>query len=155
MNFHEHFLEVFNFGTSLGRLVRLIWLIGFVGLVRLLPGLCLVHGHADVESCDHLGPDVCAGGAEEGHVAGLEVEAGEVCQLLQHLTGLGLVRLAWLVGLTGLVGFVGLNTQMKQKKSMLMSFTFCAATKARHATNTNLFILVIDFFLKRSNNLTV
>ena len=110
MYFHEHFLEVFNFGTSLGRLVRLIWLIRLVGLVRLLPGLCLVLGHADLEGCDHLGPDVCAGGAEEGHVAGLEVEAGEVCQLLQHLTGFGLVRLVGLAWLIGLVGFVGLNT---------------------------------------------
>ena len=110
MYFHEHFLEVFNFGTSLGRLVRLIWLIRLVGLVRLLPGLCLVLGHADLEGCDHLGPDVCAGGAEEGHVAGLEIEAGEVCQLLQHLTGLGLVRLVGLARLIGLVGFVGLNT---------------------------------------------
>ena len=112
MYFHEHFLEVFNFGTSLGRLVRLIWLVGFV---RLLPGLCLVLGHADLEGCDHLCPDVCAGGAEESHVAGLEVEAGEVCQLLQHLTGFGLVRLVGLAWLIRLVGFVGLNTHIKRK----------------------------------------
>ena len=78
MYFHEQFLKVFNLWTSLGRLVRLIGFIRLVGFVWLLPRLCFVYGHADIEGGDHLGPDVCAGGAEVRNVAGLEVEAREL-----------------------------------------------------------------------------
>ena len=98
-------------------------------LVRLLPhlGLCLVaaHGHAGVEGGHHLVPDSGAGAAEVGHLVGLQVEPGEVLDVLQHLPGLarltrlaGLVGLIWLVAATStsasiwliwLVWFVGLN----------------------------------------------
>ena len=79
-------------------------------LVWLLPhlGLCLVaaHGHAGVEGGHHLIPDSGARAAEVGHLVGLQVEPGEVLDVLQHLSWLpGLARLA---GLARLVGFVGL-----------------------------------------------
>ena len=57
------------------RLVRFVRLVGFVWLPH---GLCFVLGHADTEGGDHLGSDVCAGGAEVRNVAGLEVEAREL-----------------------------------------------------------------------------
>ena len=80
-------------------------------LVWLLPhlGLCLVaaHGHAGVEGGHHLVPDSGAGAAEVGHLVGLQVEPGEVLDVLQHLSWLpGLARLArfvWFVGLIWLV----------------------------------------------------
>ena len=110
MHLHEQSLEVFHFGASLWRLiglVRFVRLVGLVWFVGLLPGLCLVlAGHADIECGDHLSPDVCAGGAEEGHVAGLEVEAGEVSELLQHLTWLRLAAAWRLIGLAWLVSTI-------------------------------------------------
>ena len=79
-------------------------------LVWLLPhlGLCLVaaHGHAGVEGGHHLVPDSGAGAAEVGHLVGLQVEPGEVLDVLQHLPGLA--RLARLTRLAGLVGLIGL-----------------------------------------------
>ena len=74
-------------------------------LVWLLPhlGLCFVaaHGHAGVEGGHHLVPDSGARAAEVGHLVGLQVEPGEVLDVLQHLPGL-----AWLARLAGLVGLV-------------------------------------------------
>ena len=108
MDFHEQILDVIHLGTSLAwliGLVWLVWLIGLIGLVAagLLLGLGLVlAGHAHVEGGDHLGPGGGARGAEEGDLAGLQVEAGEVSQLLQHLSRLGLAT-TWLVRLGGLV----------------------------------------------------
>ena len=80
-------------------------------LVWLLPhlGLCLVaaHGHAGVEGGHHLVPDSGARAAEVGHLVGLQVEPGEVLDVLQHLPGLaGLTRLAGLAGLVGLIWLV-------------------------------------------------
>merc|ERR1719336_1877343 len=94
--------------VGLVRFVRFVRLVGFVWLVWLLPhlGLCLVatHGHAGVEGGHHLVPDSGARAAEVGHLVGLQVEPGEVLDVLQHLPGLAwLTRLARLVGLIWLV----------------------------------------------------
>merc|ERR1712241_443261 len=136
MSLEEPFLHLLNSGTSLvstistgGSIVgfvRFVRLVGFVWLVWLLPhlglGLVAAHGHAGVEGGHHLVPDSGARAAEVGHLVGLQVEPGEVLDVLQHLSWLpGLTRLAGLVAaatstsasiwLIWLVWFVGLNVR--------------------------------------------
>ena len=110
----------------------LVWLLPHLGL-----GLVAAHGHAGVEGGHHLVPDGSAGAAEVGHLVGLQVEPGEVLDVLQHLPGLarlaGLTRLAGLVGLIWLVAatstsasiwliwlvwFVGLNKHDEDEDSI-------------------------------------
>merc|ERR550532_3537759 len=137
VNFHEQILKVSHLWTSLGwlvwlisttpaistististtRFVWLVWLVwlirfvGLVGLVGLLPGLGLIAhgaGHAHIEGSHYLVPDSGARGAEVGHLAGLQIEAGEVGEFLQHLSRLAAAA-TWLVRLIGFVGFVRL-----------------------------------------------
>merc|ERR550532_2040515 len=133
VNFHEQILKVSHLWTSLGWLVwlisttsaististtRFVWLVWLVGLIRfvglvgfvgLLPGLGLIAlaGHAYIEGSHYLVPDSGACGAEVGHLAGLQIEAGEVGELLQHLSRLAAAA-TWLVRLIGFVGFVRL-----------------------------------------------
>merc|ERR1712045_34590 len=114
MSLEEPFLHLLNSGTSLVSTIStggsIVGLVGFVWLVRLLPhlglGLVAAHGHAGVEGGHHLVPDSGAGAAEVGHLVGLQVEPGEVLDVLQHLPGLTrltrltrLARLVWLIWL--------------------------------------------------------
>ena len=84
----------------------LVWLLPHLGL-----GLVAAHGHAGVEGGHHLVPDSGARAAEVGHLVGLQVEPGEVLDVLQHLPGLAwLTRLARLARLIGLIWLVAAAT---------------------------------------------